>query len=203
MPRPKKAKASKPRAIVSLDHANDDAGAERLRESRAEAIRIKSSGGTVNIDPRTGLIVGAWRKDCFTALMDRTPEHGAARWFEELIRTASGEAGQERPLDFIRASSEGAPGQNVTDAMIEAGELVETIEESLRPWEAKLLYELMKADNALLTRWRGVTLTVTGVTDPMAQSERLRLACSSLLWVRDSLPRLLRERRERKQRAAA
>lgn len=194
-------KPSAPRKIAAP--ANDEAAADRLRESRIEATRIKASGGTVNVDPKTGLIVGAWRKDCFTALLDGTPQHGAARWFEELIRTASGEAGQERPLDFIRASCEGAPGQNVSDAMIDAGELLTIVEDALRPWEARMLFELMKADAALLTRWRPVVERVTGVSDPMAQGERVRLACASLLWVRDNLPRLERERRERRMRAAA
>ena len=203
MARKRKNKPSSPRKVVpDTVAANDDAATERLRESRIEAARIRASGGTVNIDPRTGLMVGAWRKDCFTALMAGTPEHGAAQWFEELIRTAAGENGQERPLDFIRASSDGAPGQAVTDAMILAGEMVETVEEALRPWEARMLYRLLEADAALLTRWRPIVAQTTGVTNPVAQGERVRMACASLLWVRDNMGRLLRERRERKAKAA-
>lgn len=195
----RKHKPSTPRVIEA---ANDDAATERLRESRVEASRIRASGGTVNIDPRTGLIAGAWRKDCFAALMGGEPEHGAALWFEELIRASMGEGGGERPIDFVRASSVGAPGQNVTDAMILAGEMVETAEEALRPWEAKMLYRLMDADNALLTRWRPIVQATTGVTNPVAQGERVRMACASLLWVRDNMGRLLRERRERREKAA-
>lgn len=193
-------KPSAPREIVA---ANDDAAIERLRESRIEASRIRQSGGTVNVDPKTGLIAGAWRKDCFAALLGNSPERGAVVWFEELIRTSMGEGGGERPLDFVRASSEGAPGQNVTDAMMRASELVETVEEALRPWEARLLFRLLDADAALLTRWRPVVQQATGVTNPVAQGERVRMAATSLMWVRDNMGRLQRERRERKAEAAA
>jgi hypothetical protein len=179
-----------------------ESAAELLRASREEAARIKAYGGTVNIDPRTGLMVGARRMDCFTALLTDLPaEASAVKWFEDIMRTASGENTQERRPDFIRASCEGAPGQNVSDAMIEASRYCEVITDALRPWEAKMLLKLLDADASLLTRWRFVVLEVTGNRNPVAQGQALKSACSSLVWVRDNIERLMRERRDR--RAAA
>lgn len=169
---------------------------------RAERREMEARGLTVNVDPRTEEVLGAVRYDCFSVLLRNNPDAlGSVRWLEDLMRTASGENTQERRPDFIRGSSEGAPGQNVTQRMIDASADLEVVWASLRPWEAKLLRELLEPDaavvgsmsaptregKALLTRWREVVERVTRAGTPQRQGERVVVACESLLWVRQNI----------------
>lgn len=181
---------------------------ERIRlekaAARREAMRLTATGAEAKVveerDKDTGklrVFVRAHRLDCFAMLLkgdDCEGERQAVDWLESLIREASGENGHERSPDFIRASNDGAPGQNVSQRMIEASRTLEMVEANLRPWEARLLFELLKPDSALLTRWRDVVKRVTGAATPQRQGERLVVACESLLWVRQNEQALLRRR---------
>lgn len=184
----------------------DAARHRREREdNRQEVERLSvQEGVALNLEPRTKRLLSARRLDCF-ALLLKDDAHAEARsavnWLEELIRDASGENTQERRPDFIRASCEGAPGQNVTQRMIEASRTLEVVEASLRPWEARLLFELLRPDEALLTRWRDVVKRVTRANNPQAQGERVRSACESLLWVRENAAELMKARREMREAA--
>lgn len=169
-------------------------------ENRQEVERLSvQEGVALNLEPRTKRLLSARRLDCF-ALLLKDEAHAEARssvnWLEELIRDASGENTQERRPDFIRASCEGAPGQNVTQRMIEASRTLEVVEASLRPWEARLLFELLRPDEALLTRWRDVVKRVTTATTPQRQGERVIVACESLMWVRQNAVALVKQRQE-------
>ncbi len=172
---------------------------------RAGRRDMEARGLTVNVDPRTQEVLGAVRYDCFSLLLKHDPDAlGSVRWLEDLMRTASGENTQERRPDFIRGSSEGAPGQTITQRMVDASAEVEVVWASLRPWEGKLLRELLEPDaaltgslsaptqdgRALLTRWRDVVQRVTGARTPQRQGERVVVACESLLWVRQNIPYL-------------
>lgn len=176
--------------------------AER-RANDAEVARLRASGCEVRVDPKTKQLLGANRPDCFALLLkERTEERKAVDWLEETIRTAQGENTPERRPDFIRSTAEGAPGQNITGDMIEAGEHLVVIEENLRPWEARLLFDLLRPDGALVAKWRATVQLATGATTPQRQGERVRVACESLVWVRANIERLLRERRDRRRLAA-
>ncbi|MBB4799675.1 hypothetical protein HNP32_003435 [Brevundimonas bullata] len=169
-------------------------------ENRQEVERLSvQEGVALNLEPRTKRLLSARRLDCF-ALLLKDDAHAEARsavnWLEELIRDASGENTQERRPDFIRASCEGAPGQNVTQRMIEASRTLEVVEASLRPWEARLLFELLRPDEALITRWRDVVKRVTTATTPQRQGERVIVACESLMWVRQNAVALVKQRQE-------
>jgi hypothetical protein len=169
--------------------------ARRLTEAGAEAKVVEEKDD----ERKTRVFVRARRLDCFSLLL-KDDAHAEARsavnWLEELIRDASGENTQERRPDFIRASCEGAPGQNVTQRMIEASRTLEVVEASLRPWEARLLFELLRPDEALLTRWREVVKRVTTATTPQRQGERVIVACESLMWVRQNAVVLVKQRQE-------
>ena len=179
----------------------DAARHRREREdNRQEVERLSvQEGVALNLEPRTKRLLSARRLDCF-ALLLKDDAHAEARsavnWLEELIRDASGENTQERRPDFIRASCEGAPGQNVTQRMIEASRTLEVVEASLRPWEARLLFELLRPDEALITRWRDVVKRVTTATTPQRQGERVIVACESLMWVRQNAVALVKQRQE-------
>ena len=174
-----------------------------IAERRAERRELESRGIAVNVDPKNEEILARWRPDCFTMLLKgRTAEQGAIQWLETLIRTASGENGSDRRPDYIRGSAEGAPGQNVSQSMIDADLYLVTATEALPPNVARMLFDLLKPDEALLTRWREIVKRCTGETNPVAQGAAVRAACAQLLWVQNSIDRLVRERRDRRALAA-
>lgn len=186
---------------------HDPAAAARHRQDReasAEmigAVRAQPSTA-VNVDARTGRLTGAWRLNCFNTLLPaKGAERDAIDWLDELVRTANGENGSERRPDFVRGSTEGAPGQNVSDAMITASLRLQVVVESMAPAHARMLLDLLKPDADLLTRWRTVVERCTGETNPQAQAATVRAACTSLVWIRDNIHRLERARAD--TRAAA
>ncbi len=186
---------------------HDPAAAARHRQERAEnaemigAVRAQPSTA-VNVDARTGRLTGAWRLNCFNTLLPaKGVERDAIDWLDELVRTANGENSPERRPDFIRASTEGAPGQNVSDAMIAASLRLQVVVENIAPAHARMLLDLLKPDADLLTRWRAVVERCTGETNPQAQAGAVRAACTSLAWIKDNIRRLERTRSE--TRAAA
>ena len=201
MSRPKKNKPSPPRKIIAA--ANDDqarAADVRLRESRAEAARIKAQGGVVNIDKATGLIVGAWRKDVFTILRGKRGKpsadwpngkpalsgraHDAFRAHEADLHMSAGAAGGERRPDYIRASADGPPGQNVTKEALDAGQRVRKTATKLLPPDASLLAALMAGDAALADNWRDTVKRQTGETGEECQTSRIRSLGENLHWAR-------------------
>ncbi|KAK0332698.1 hypothetical protein LTR94_023851 [Friedmanniomyces endolithicus] len=179
------------------------AKARAEREANAQEIaRLRAQPSTaVNVDKQTGRLTGAWRLNCFNTLLtgERSIEcREAVNWLEELIRTANGENGQERRPDFIRGSVEGAPGQNITDAMIDASRVLSAVEGTTHPTTWGMLLGLLKGDEALLTRWRTVVMEWTGETNPTAQAARVRAACEHLAWAKSNIKALMRAQMERK-----
>lgn len=173
-----------------------------IAERRAERRELERRGIEVNIDPRTEEILARFRPDCFTLLLKGRPDERAAiNWLEELIRSAQGENGGERRPDFIRGSSEGAPGQNVSQAMIDADLHLVAATEAMAPNHARMLFDLLKPDEALLTRWRDVVERCTGETNPHAQGAAVRAACAQLVSIQNNIGRLVRERQERRMAA--
>lgn len=173
---------------------NEKVIADRQKR-RAENASMRVQGARIYEDAAGNMISGR-RFTCFTVLLrGKEAEEKAVSWLEDLIRAASGETTQERRVDFIRASCEGAPGQNVTQDMVDASALLKVVEAGLRPWEARLLFDLLKPDHALLTRWHQVVERVTGEVNPQAQGSRVRAACESLLFVKGEVQKLDRQRR--------
>lgn len=186
---------------------HDPAAAARHRQEREQnaemigAVRAQPSTA-VNVDPRTGRLTGAWRLNCFNTLLPaKGVERDAIDWLDELVRTANGENSPERRPDFVRSSTEGAPGQNVSDAMIAASFRLQVAMEHMAPAHGRMLMDLLKPDADLLTRWRSVVERCTGETNPQAQAGAVRAACTSLAWIKDNIRRLERTRSE--TRAAA
>ena len=76
------------------------------------------------------------------------------------------------------------------------------MEQHTSPADMRMLFALLQPDADLLTRWRAVVERHTGETDAKAQGARVRAACSHLAFMRDRMPTLRREYRERRQAAA-
>lgn len=186
----------------------DPAAAERHRAERAENAEMigfvrHQPSTALNIDPRTGRLTGAWRNNCFnTLLVAGSKEREAVDWLDDIVRTAEGENGRDRRPDHIRASAEGAPGQNVSQEAIAAGLTVAVIRDSLYPACCRLLFDLIEPDAAHDGSWRGVVARATGETNEAAQGAMVRAAAANLAWVRANIARLEREYVDRRRRAA-
>lgn len=179
------------KARILAGEAKRAEASERYHQGQAEKVARKADNAAMRVqgakiyEDEQGNMIGGRRFNCFNALLrGKDDEARAISWLEDLIRAASGENAKEREPGYIRGSTEGAPGQNVTQRMIDASRNLKIVEVGLRPWEARLLFELLKPDEALLTRWRPVVQRITGEVNPQAQGARVRAACESLVWVR-------------------
>jgi len=202
MARKRKNKPSKPRVMVAVSPANDDAAVAPavIRERRQEAARLKAQGAEVNADKRTGEIRGAWRKDVFETLRNRRgkPEvkgqlgrpalpqrsYEAFRSHERDIHMAEGAGNPDRRPDFIRSTSGGAPGQNVTAEMLDAAERVRKTMRAMSPPDARLVSVLLTGENALAKNWRAVVEKETGEHQDEAQAARIRALGENLYYAR-------------------
>jgi len=186
----------------------DPAEAERHRRDRennaAEIARLTAQPNVaINTDKRTGRLTGAWRINCFnTLLVAGSAEKSAIDWLDSTIRTSAGENGGERRPDFIRASVEGAPGQNVSERMIQASRDLEIIEHYTNPKDVQMLYALLQPDADHDAKWQATVERLTGEKDPRSQAARVRAACAHLAWTKDRMPALRRDYALRKQMAA-
>lgn len=173
------------------------AEAEKARK-KAETARLKVQGAKIQADAMGNMIAGR-RFYCFDLLLkDRIDAHKAVSWLEDLLRAASGENAQDRRPDHIRASTVGAPGQNITQQQIDASEVLATVEEHMRPLQMRMLFALLRPDQALYTRWHGVVEAMTGEVNAQAQGARVRDACEGLAWVRANIDTFVAARRKRR-----
>ena len=178
---------------------HDPAEAERTRAereaNRAEIKRLEGQGVAVNVDPRTGRLTAAWRLNCFNALLERgSPEMQAVDWFEELHRTAYGENTPERTPGYVPNSTEGAPGQNISDAQIFASRIMAEVQDMVPPALYRMMLELLEPAKDRIGNWRGVVEKHTRETHAHAQGAAVRSVCSILVWAKDEAPRRAAER---------
>ena len=149
--------------------------------ARAERDRLKAQGvdATVVAEPDENK-VKRWvtkgqRKDVFRVLLDRRAIDQAAfdaiRRYEEDLDTSMGHNSPERRPDHIRASVEGAPGQNVSQAMVLASHRARWVKGRLSASDMRLL-ETLRLN--LPAHWRNVVQMVTGETSDKAQASRVR-----------------------------
>lgn len=184
-----------PAAAAAPEVSND-----LIRQRRSEIARLRAQGADVNVDKRTSEILGAWRRDVFTILRNRhgKPTDGfpkgrpalsqrayeAFRGHETDIHLSEGASGGDRRPDFIRATCEGAPGQNVTQDAIDAAGRVKKTLMGLSPTDARLLTALMTGEKALARNWRLTVETETGETADESQAARIRALGENLIHAR-------------------
>lgn len=171
----------------------------RLRLERAAALTESKRLAAVGVDVEVvteerknenGQKVRHWickgqRKDVFRLLLERRAldESGfdAIRRYEEALDTAAGHNTPERRPDHIRASVEGAPGQNISQAMILASHRVRWIEDRLPSRDRKLLSGLRMNPPG---QWHAVVASVTGETNDDTHAPLIRAMADN---VRDAL----------------
>lgn len=167
--------------------------------ARIEAARLQQTGATATVEDeeykapdgktRTRVIVRAWRGDVFKLLLERgalAQEHfDAVRAHEADTATAMGWNTPERHTEHIRASVEGAPGQNITQPMIDASARVQWVCDRLPARDRTLLAALLTENDANCGRWRGTVERHTGERHEAAQAAAVRAMCANLKDVRD------------------
>jgi hypothetical protein len=175
------------------------AGIERRRlamgAARAEAMRIQATGAEARIveepddEGKTQIMVRARRIDVFQLLHERgalpIDSFNAIRDHEADMATAMGWNTPERRPDHIRASVEGAPGQNISQAMIEASRMIQWVEAMLTTRDARLLKALLHENDANCGRWRGTVEAITGEGRDEAHAVAIRHMAANLKDVRD------------------
>lgn len=221
----KSRKPSEPRKIaaavepVAANDTNADTVNQRLRQSRAEAARIKAQGGEVNIDAE-GNITGAWRMDVFAMLRTRRrkPEqrgtlgepclsaqaYEAYRGHERDLHLSAGAVNPDRRPDFIRSTVEGAPGQMLTTEQLDAGTRVRLTLRGLSGPDARLLNDLMSGPNALPKHWRGTVQRNTGETGEDGQAVVIRRLGENLHFARTvAMAKVKEAANDRQERVAS
>ena len=175
-------------------------------EAQVEKIRLEAQGVTVTLDGSSGKIRRAQRVNVFDLLLSRkalsTEAFDAFRAHEEAVHIAAGWATPERRPDHIRATCEGAPGQNITQPMIDASRLVEMTMTRLSPKDAALLDALMALGAGNLARWRRTVQTATGETNDHAQAARVRALGDNLADARIGAVKAFKVWREKRLRPA-
>lgn len=161
----------------------------------------RARGATVTHDEQ-GRIINARRPDVFALLHERKaltdPQLIAVRRLETLIATAYGHERPEQSLDRVDRSSQGAPGQNITTAMIDASRDLRTIMREVGFTNARLLNAILdpkiKSDPR---EWRKTVSDTTGEARHEVQAAMIRSACENLALAFQAFDYGARERKGR------
>ena len=172
--------------------------AKAIRKAEVEALRAR--GLTVTCDAAYNIIV-TQRLDVFALLHSRKSltqtQLDAVRRLEEKQAIANGHERPEQSFDRVDKSSEGAPGQNITQAMIDAQADLRTIYLTTGGKSSELLIALTQPQEAILTRWRETVQRITGEHDERAQGAMIRAACENLAAAWQGFDYRARERKAR------
>lgn len=172
--------------------------AKAIRKAEVEALRAR--GLTVTCDAAYNIIV-TQRLDVFALLHSRKSltqtQLDAVRRLEQKQAIANGHERPEQSFDRVDKSSEGAPGQNITQAMIDAQADLRTIYLTTGGKSSELLIALTQPQEAILTRWRDTVQRVTGEHDERVQAAMIRAACENLALAWQSFDYRARERKAR------
>lgn len=159
---------------------------------------LKARGVEVNHDEQFR-IIGAHRPDVFSLLLSRKAitdvQFYAARRLEGAHALAYGHEKPEQTMDRVQSSTAGAPGQNVSQAMIDASAELATVYDTMGEQNAAIMQALIREQSAILTRWRDTVKRITGEANDKAQAALIRSACENLALAWRKLDYRARERR--------
>lgn len=175
---------------LRLEQAAARAERDRLRATGADAVVV------TQVDEETGIkhwVASGSRKDAFAMLLDRRAldrdAFDAIRRYEEALDTAMGHNTPERRPDHIRASVEGAPGQNISQAQVNASRMVRWVEDRLSPSDRRLLTALRLNPSG---QWHAVVRLITGEINDDCHAPRVRAMADN---VRHAVSAYFREQR--------
>jgi hypothetical protein len=162
--------------------------AERARSAEEIKRLTREDDVTVNVDERTGQLVGAWRRDVVSMMRDAgkiTDEvAGYVRGLEGLIAEANGRSAS--CLSILDRVSGGPVGDHAIVQHIEAARALNKRQMGMDRVTWGLLRELCDG-NLLISRWRGVVERRTGEKGERAQGAIIRQAFRALASVEESI----------------
>lgn len=143
---------------------------------------------------------GAVRVDAFLALRDgmQPGAFDAVRRLESDIAVRHGEADRGRMTERV---SGGGSLAGSTDAMVDAGWMVDTVAVSMGRRDWWLLMDLVRPKVPRLESWRQTVERITGEENPVAQGAAVRSACANLVEAYKTADQLKAERDRRKHAA--
>lgn len=180
MARKSKARKVKTEAEIAKDRAD-------LEERKAKVLEMRARGLVVACDAQWRIIT-ARRLDVFSLMLEKRAITAAHM---DAVRRLEGDMGLAEGVGItgdnagVRSTTEGAPGQNVSQRMVDASERLEKVYAQLGPVNKVLLMALVGPQfrGAILTRWRDVVEAITGETNDRAQLGAIRLALTNLAYI--------------------
>jgi len=156
-------------------------------ERRAQVATWRAQGLHVATDKRTGEVTRVVRLDVFDLLRERRALDGDAyeAWRDHALDRETADGAQAPQTgERVQRSADGAPGQNVTQRMVDAHALVEATLGRLSPATRRLVDALNAPGAALLTRWRATVQAATGQRREEVHADRIRTAGEALAHAR-------------------
>lgn len=195
---PKKGRATRAEILADIER-------QRLEKAaaRREANRLAVTGAEVRVveereEQETGpakkaYVVRARRVDVFQHLLERQAlaqdSFDAVRAYEHDVSVALGHTTPERRPDHIRGSETGAPGQNISQAQVEASRRMQWVRDRLPPRDFRLLEHLLINGSAHKGQWRKTVELITGERMDHAQTAAVRLMADNVRDIRQAMPR--------------
>lgn len=165
----------------------------RLRNVGAEARLVEESEKQEDGTTRKRFVVRARQIDVFQHLLERQAlaqdSFDAVRAYEHDVSVALGHTTPERRPDHIRGSESGAPGQNISQAQVEASRRMQWVRDRLPPRDFRLLEHLLVNGSAHKGQWRQTVEVITGERRDEAQSAAVRLMADNVRDIRQAMPR--------------
>lgn len=192
-----KAKAEARAAQIKADRDAAEAVARaevrRLRNVGAEARVVEESEKQEDGTTRKRFVVRARQIDVFQHLLERQAlaqdSFDAVRAYEHDVSVALGHTTPERCPDHIRGSETGAPGQNISQAQVEASRRMQWVRDRLPPRDFRLLEHLLINGSAHKGQWRKTVEVITGERMDHAQTAAVRLMADNVRDIRQAMPR--------------
>lgn len=174
--------------------------ARKRAEANADYRRLISTGCEAQLIEQ-GTAVKARRIDVFQLLIERRAldqdAFDAVRAYEEDLAMAQGYLTPERQIDHIRGSTEGAPGQNITQYAIDASKRLQWVRDRMSRRDYRLLEALLNDHSAILSRWRHTVQEITGENRDECQAAAVRAMAENLRDVRERYKSRSREEQGR------
>ncbi|WP_312128112.1 hypothetical protein [Brevundimonas sp.] len=175
--------------LAELERQAKAKAAARVEEGRLKAIGAEASVIELRDEQgRKTFGVRARRVDVFQFLLERKAisqdSFDAVRAYEVDVATAAGANTPERRPDHIRSSTEGAPGQNMSQRQIEASKRVAWIESQLYPRDLKLLVALLDSDTGSQHQWRATVEALRLERNERAQTALVRDLADTVAEIR-------------------
>lgn len=195
---PKNGRATRAEILADIERLRLEKAAARRESQRltltgAEA-RVVEERAEQKVGPaKKTYVVRARRVDVFRHLLERQAlaqdSFDAVRSYEHDVSVALGHTTPERRPDHIRGSETGAPGQNISQAQVEASRRMQWVRDRLPPRDFRLLEHLLVNGSAHKGQWRQTVELITGERRDEAQAAAVRLMADNVRDVRQAMPR--------------